>query len=142
MVGPPRRPAVLLDSTVQLGEQFYEEIRRTAVPLDMHLLRAIKRSSLGIDIYLWLTYRMFTLKKPIRLTWLQLYRQFGANPSKADKRAVLNFRADFLRELDKIQKAWPQLDCRITTGALLLRPSPPRIAPVVRRADEDLPPTA
>ena len=132
---------VLWDSTIRLGEQFYEEIRQTAVPLDMHILRAIKRSALGIDIYLWLTYRMFTLKEPKRLTWPQLYRQFGANPGKTDKRTVDNFRTDFLRELRKIEKAWPQLDCRVTPGALLLRPSPPRIAPVDRRDDEDLSPT-
>ena len=34
-----------------------------------------------------------------------------------------------LRELRKIQTAWPDLHCRTVTGALVVSPSPPRIAP-------------
>ena len=34
----------------------------------------------GLDLYMWLTYRTFGLKRPLRLTWRQLYRQFGADP--------------------------------------------------------------
>ena len=29
----------------------------------------MKRSPLGLDLYLWLTYRTFALKRPLRLTW-------------------------------------------------------------------------
>ena len=43
------------------------------------------QSPLGLDLYLWLTYRTFALKRPLRLTWRQLYRQFGADPAKASK---------------------------------------------------------
>ena len=76
------------------------------------------------------TYRTFNLKSPIRLTWRQLYRQFGADPAKAgDKFTIRNFRSDCLRELQKIQRAWPDLHYQTVTGALLLSPSPPRIAP-------------
>ena len=62
------------------------------------------RSSLGLDLYLWVTYRTFTLKRPMRLSWRQLYRQFGVEPDKAvDKLIVNNFRTDCLRELKKNQ---------------------------------------
>ena len=27
------------------------------MPLDMNILKALKRSSLGLDLYMWLTYR-------------------------------------------------------------------------------------
>ena len=47
--------------------------------IDLHILKAVKRSPLGLDLYLWLTYRTFTLKSPLRLSWKQLYRQFGAD---------------------------------------------------------------
>ena len=61
-----KRPAasVLWDSTIQLGEQFFNEIIAHPVPIDLHILKAVKRSPLGLDLYLWLTYRMFTLKAP------------------------------------------------------------------------------
>ena len=75
----------------------------------MNILKALKRSSLGIDFYLWLTYRTFTLKRPLRLSWVCLYRQFGVKPVKAgDNRTVDNFRTDCLRELKKIKVAWPE----------------------------------
>ena len=63
-------------------------------------------------------------------TWRQLYRQFGVNPAKAtDQGTVDNFRRDCLRELQKIKRSWPDLHYRTVKGALLLSPSPPRIAP-------------
>ena len=86
---------VLWDSTIQLGKQFFNEIIAHPVPIDLHILKAVKRSPLGLDLYLWLTYRMFTLKAPLRLSWRQLYRQFGVDPAKAgDKSTLSNFRAD------------------------------------------------
>ena len=58
----------------------------TPVPLDMNILKALKRSSLGLDLYLWLTYRTFSLKHTLQLPWKRLYRQFGADPAKAGDR--------------------------------------------------------
>ena len=71
---------MLWDSTIQLGEQFFNEIIAHPVTINLHVLKAVKRSPLGLDLYLWLTYRTFTLKAPLRLSWKQLYRQFGAAP--------------------------------------------------------------
>ena len=70
----------------------------------MNILKAMKRSTLGLDLYLWLTYRTFALKRSLRLSWPRLYRQFGSDPAKAnDTRTVDNFRTDCLRELKKIK---------------------------------------
>ena len=70
----------------------------------MNILKSLSRSPLGLDLYLWLTYRTFTLKRPLRLTWPHLYRQFGVDPAKAgDARTVDAFRTDCLRELKKIK---------------------------------------
>ena len=83
----------------------------------------------GLDLYKWLTYRTFGLKRQLRLTWRQLYRQFGADQAKASKVAQQAFRRDCLRELKKIKDAWPDLHYSTAKGALILSPSPPRIAP-------------
>ena len=52
----PRRPdeRMLWESKIRLGEDFFKEIIRHSVPLDMNILKALKRSSLGLDWYLWL----------------------------------------------------------------------------------------
>ena len=121
---------MLWDSKIYLGEAFFNEIIRHPVPLDMNTLTALKRSTLGLDLYLWLVYRTFSLRAPQRLTWQQLYRQFGAHPDNAsDKRTVLNFRTKVLRELKKIKLAWPELNYATAPGVLILSPSKPAIAP-------------
>ena len=126
----PKRPEerVLWESKIELGEKFFQEIISHPVPLDMNILKALKRSSLGLDLYLWLTYRTFTLTRPLRLSWPRLYRQFGADPSKAnDKFTVRDFRKDCLRELIKIKAAWPDLNYATAKGVLILSPSIPSI---------------
>ena len=121
----------LWDSKIYLGEAFFNEIIRHPVPLDMNTLTALKRSSLGLDLYLWLVYRTFPLRAPLRLTWRQVYRQFGVHPSKAsDKRTVQNFRSEVLRELQKIKLSWPELNYSTAPGVLILHPSTPAIAPL------------
>ena len=118
----------LWNSTIELGEKFFEEIISHPVPLDMNILRGLTRSSLGLDLYLWLTYRTFALKGPLRLSWKALYRQFGADPAKAgDTRLVDAFRTDCLREITKIKTAWPNLKCSTAQGVLIVSPSSPRI---------------
>ena len=121
---------VLWESKIRLGEDFFNEIISHPVPLDMNILKALKRSSLGLDLYLWLTYRTFALAQPMRLSWRQLYRQFGVDPAKAnDKTTVQAFRRKVLRELVKIKTAWPDLNYETAKGVLILSPSKPAIAP-------------
>ena len=121
---------MLWESKIYLGEQFFQEIIRNPVPLDMNTLKAMKRSPLGLDLYLWLVYRTFPLRAPLRLSWRALYRQFGVDPSRArDKLVVNDFRKDCLRELKKIKLAWLGLNYATAKGVLILSPSKPAIAP-------------
>ncbi len=103
-------------------------------------MKALKRSPLGLDLYMWLVYRTFKLDAPLRLSWPTLYRQFGVEPGRAsDKRTVDAFRTDCFRELIKIKAAWPGLEYQVArgsrgdkTGALVLLPSVPQIPPATR----------
>ena len=104
---------VLWESKIELSEKFFNEIIRHPVPLDLNTLMALKRSPLGLDLYLWLAYRTFAL-----------------DPDKAsDKQAVKLFRRRILRELKKIKIAWPGLNYSTAPGVLILLPSNPAIAP-------------
>ena len=118
----------LFDSTIRLGEEFFNEILAHPVPLDMHILRSLKRSPLGLDLYVWLVYRTFTLRAPLCLSWRQVLRQFGADPAKESrKNSVQNFRRECLREIKKIKRAWSDLSYHTVTGGLVIEPCPPRI---------------
>ena len=125
----PELPS-LWESKIELGEKFFQEIIRHPVPLDMNTLKALKRSSLGLDLYMWAVYRTFSLDRPLRLSWPRLYRQLGVDPSRAsDNCTVQDFRKDCLRELKKIKVAWPGLNYATAKGVLILSPSKPAIAP-------------
>ena len=129
----PKRPneRVLWDSKIELGEKFFNEIINHPVPLDMNTLTAMKRSPLGLDLYMWVAYRTFTLNRPMRLSWPRLYQQFGADPDKASNNVtVQRFRKDCLRELKKIKLAWPELNYATAKGVLILHPSTPKITPL------------
>ena len=128
----PRRPdqPSLWESKIQLSESFFNEIIQHPVPIDMNILKALKRSPLGLDLYLWLTYRTFALRAPLRITWKQVYHQFGVDPTKENNHyTVKGFRKDCLRELKKIKTAWPDLNYTTAIGMLVLWPSKPAIFP-------------
>ena len=125
----PDEPS-LWESKIYLGEAFFKEIINHPVPLDMNILKALKRSSLGLDLYLWVAYRTFSLKRPLRLSWRQIYRQFGVDPAKAnDKVTVQAFRRKVLRELKKVKMAWPDLNYSTPKGTLVLSPSKSAVPP-------------
>ena len=100
--------------------------------MDIHILKALSRCSLGLDLYQWLNYRTFGLDRPVRVSWKQLYRQFWGGPSRdGNSYAVRHFRSYAVRELKKIKVAWPGLDYATPRGALELFPTttpsgPPR----------------
>ena len=77
----------------------------------------------------WL-YRTFPIRAPQRITWRQVYRQFGLHPDKAsDRVTVRNFQRKVLSELKKIKLVWPELNYSTAPGVLILHPSTPAIAP-------------
>lgn len=77
----PKQPdqAALWRSVVTLSEGFYAEIVHHPVPLDMTVLKALTRSPMAIDIYVWLTYRMSYLRRTTTIPWQALEWQFGAD---------------------------------------------------------------
>jgi Plasmid encoded RepA protein len=124
----------LWQSRIHLGEAFFNEIIAHPVPLDMRILKQMRRSSLGLDLYMWLSYKTFALysqkKRPERLSWRRLYVQFGSDPELAsDKITVQNFRKDALRELHKLRACWPALNYATPTGCLEIRGCPPSVSP-------------
>jgi hypothetical protein len=97
---PAQRP--LWRSRVVLGGEFFDEITRSAVPVDQRTLRLLKRSPLAQDIYVWLTYRMSYLRRPCLIPWEALRRQFGADYARPP-----DFRRSFLRSLLLVLHAYP-----------------------------------
>lgn len=131
-----RKPTqdTLWQSRILLGEAFFREIISHHIPIDMRILKEMRRSSLGLDLYMWLSYKTFLLytrtKKPERLSWERLYVQFGADPANVNHKFVVrDFRKDALREIKKLKLCWPALNVGTPKGCLEIRPCPPSISP-------------
>ena len=87
---------MLWTSSIELNHRLFREIVEQAVPLDMRILRAIRRSPLGIDLYMLIT-----------------NEQVGSEPNRRGTKDVSRFRANAIRELKKLKNVWPELRYRI-----------------------------
>ncbi len=111
-------------SHVLLSERFFREATEAPVPLDLRVLRAL-RSPFEIDIYVWLTWRFFRLRKPVTIPWASLALQFGcgyANPRHFKKR--------FLGYVKSVIDYYPEVRLESLAAGLILKPSP---TPIVQR---------
>jgi len=114
--------AALWKSTVTLSEGFFNEIISRPVPLDLTVLKALTRSPMSIDIYIWLTYRLSYLKRSTTVPWAALQVQFGA-----DYKRTVDFRANFLKALRKVLLVY-RAPVATTPEGLLIAPGQPHIA--------------
>lgn len=124
----PKDPdqAALWKSSVLLGHGFFEEITKHPVPIDLRALSALKKSPMALDIYMWLTYRMFYLKRPTPLKWTSLQAQFGADYAE-NKAGRQGFRRGFTYALKKVQVVYPEAKVDGMENGILLLPSKPHI---------------
>ena len=60
-----------------LDETFYEALRDHPVPLLESAIKQLKEKSLALDVYIWLVYRLHSLKQPTPISWASLFAQFG-----------------------------------------------------------------
>jgi Plasmid encoded RepA protein len=100
----PQQPdqAGLWESTLTLSEEFYDEITKSPIPIDMRALKSLKRSPLALDIYIWLTFRTSYIKAPVPVSWGQLQGQFGA-----EYKRPIDFKVAFTDALRKVQVVYP-----------------------------------
>lgn len=116
----------LWKSNVALGTDFFEEIIKQPVPIDMRALQALKRSPLALDTYCWLTHRLSYLRKPTEIPWPALQMQFGANYADSQK-GLRDFKRAFLRQLLAVHVCYPQANIEEGPVGLILKPSPPHV---------------
>jgi hypothetical protein len=108
-------------SFVELSERFFLEATQSPVPLDIRVLRTL-RSPFEIDLYVWLTWRFFRLRKPVTIPWESLMLQFGcgySNPRHFRKRLLDIFATSCF--------FYPEARLESRPAGLLLKPSPTHV---------------
>ncbi len=122
----PKTPdqASLWKSTVTLSEKFFAEVTERPVPVDMRTLRALKKSSLALDIYTTLTHRASYLTKPSTVTWAGLAGQFGS-----DYAELRDFKKAFIAELRKVSTVYAGVNVEVTDVGLVIKPTLTQVPP-------------
>ena len=109
-------------SSLMLHEDFFSEITRSAIPVDLRAVHQLMASPLALDLYTWLTHRMSYLRKPTLVPWKGLQAQLGADYARPR-----DFRCTACARLEDVVAAYPELRLRGERGGLRLYPSPPHV---------------
>jgi hypothetical protein len=72
-----RHQSTLWPSEIQLTSDFYASLKDHAIPFDFRALKPIQAVARAIDIYLWMTQRLYRIDKPLLLRWPALHEMFG-----------------------------------------------------------------
>ena len=117
----------LWESTLELSDGFFREILAAPVPIDMRVFHALSKSPLAMDIYTWLTYRMYVLRRSGRsqviVPWGGLQSQFGSGYQDSDQ-GLRDFKKRFRLRLKEVLLFYPaaQEHVRESDTGIILTP--------------------
>jgi hypothetical protein len=117
------RQGLLWQDSVTLNELFFRSLKKHPVPISESALKHISSSSLAIDVYIWLAYRMNIIEQAIPISWPALFGQFGSNFGK-----ISHFKPTFLDALRLAMSVYPEAQVQVhPQKGLTLLPSRPAV---------------
>lgn len=87
---------------ITFSDSFFTLTQHSVIPLEADIVRQLKRSTIALDLYPWLTYRAYRIDKEQFIPWVKLRKQFGS----AFKRSR-DFRSRFCSTLDHVLSLKP-----------------------------------
>ncbi len=112
---------VLFESEITISNDFYE-LCQSAIPIDKRALSYLKKAPLTLDIYFWLSYKLYSLKRESRISWEQLKEQFGSE-YKDNTNSFKKFKVRFKKSFAELKILYPQINYEFNEKGLILRPS-------------------
>jgi len=118
----------LWPGVVELSQEYFENVRTHAVPLDERAVAILRGTALGLDIYAWLAHRLCRVRQAAGalVSWGALKVQFGQEYKNAD-----DFRKEFRSAMKQVLRLYPAARVEEVHGGLLLRDSRPPIPKVI-----------
>ncbi|MBP8231549.1 MAG: hypothetical protein KAY22_04520 [Rhizorhabdus sp.] len=117
--GQPR----LWNDTVEITESFFDALKKHPVPISERAIKMLSEASSALDVYIWLSYRLYNLKKSERISYNALREQFG---SEYDR--LFDFKRRFQFPLKKALAVYPDAKVDIDDDGIVLHPSRPAVA--------------
>lgn len=122
----PKAPGqdTLFDSWLEISRELFDAITAAPIPVDVRVLRAIKRSPLALDLYALLcfeVYRVSRTGRPRLIPWGGLMQQLGADYQS--ETGLKDFKAKARAQLRKIAACWEGLDMTTDEHGINVYPS-------------------
>jgi hypothetical protein len=108
----------------KLSEGYFEQLRRHPVPLEEAAIKSLANNSAAMDAYIWLAYRLHSLRGDTPVTWKALKAQFGTNYKE-----LYHFKSKWPKSLQLAMAVYPDAKVDITEQGVVLKPSRPPVAP-------------
>lgn len=111
----------LWGNRVCLSNAFVQSVLTAKIPTDMRALKLLseKGGPLAMDIYLWLSYRLFVARRPTLVPWEALQSQFGSQTERPRR-----FKQSFTSKLILISLVYPEAVFKEVDKGLMIYPSP------------------
>lgn len=111
----------LWGNRVCLSNAFVQSVLTAKIPTDMRALKLLseKGGPLAMDIYLWLSYRLFVARRPTLVPWEALQAQFGSQTERPRR-----FKQSFTSKLILISLVYPEAVFKEVDKGLMIYPSP------------------
>ena len=122
----PKTPeqGTLWGSWVELGQDFFNAITASPIPVDTRALRALKRSPLALDLYALCCYEAYRVERSGKarfIPWRALQKQMGADYES--ETAARDFGTKCRAALRKIEAVMPSLRLGKAPGGLSIMAS-------------------
>jgi Plasmid encoded RepA protein len=119
---PPSRGRREWVRHVRLSDAFFTHLMEHSVPLSEEAIARLKHSSLALDLYVWLTYRLHTLRRETTVPWYALSDHFG---SESGHRQLAFRLKEVLRDVTTV---YPEANVEASGRGIILRPSRSSVA--------------
>ena len=121
-----QKPAPLdWNTTLTLSDDFYKLVRDKPMPVNLDHLKSLARSPRRMDIYTWLSHRVYRIKnKPVNVPLTSVHRQFAPDIDFLHHR---RFRQKLKLDLDAIRKVHDKFNLELTDSELIIYVSAPPI---------------
>ncbi len=87
-------------------------------------MKQIANNSMALDVYVWLSYRLHSLKEPRSISWKALHAQFGRGITRMD-----HFKPQFRDTLQLALAVYPEANVETDSSAgIIVKPSRPPVA--------------
>ena len=120
-VGSSKSPRRYVER-IQLSELFYKQLQIRPVSVDKASVIAIRNSSMALDLYMWLAYRLRSLEQDKDISWSALKGQFGGGVT-----LLKNFKPMFNENLQLALSVYRTAQVETMPSGIRLSPSPPPV---------------